>query len=127
MGQPIRYSHQREAIINFLKTRKDHPTADVVYNNIKQIIPNISLGTVYRNLNQLADAGVILRLACDGKTDHFDGCSTPHCHFMCKTCGAVKDIDINPIDKLVNSAQTNTDDTIDDVSVLFYGYCKDCK
>lgn len=127
MGQPIRYSHQREAIINFLKTRKDHPTADVVYNNIKQIIPNISLGTVYRNLNQLADAGVILRLACDGKTDHFDGCATPHCHFMCKACGAVKDIDINPIDSLVTSAQSNTDDTIDDVSVLFYGYCKDCK
>lgn len=127
MGQPIRYSHQREEIVNFLKTRKDHPTADVVYNNIKQIIPNISLGTVYRNLNQLADAGVILRLACDGKTDHFDGCAEPHCHFMCKKCGAVKDIDINPICNLIESAQDKTTDYIDEVSVLFHGFCESCR
>lgn len=126
MGQPIRYSHQREAIVSFLRERKDHPTADVVYNNIKQLIPNISLGTVYRNLNQLADAGVILRLACDGKTDHFDGCTKPHSHFMCRKCGAVKDIDADFTDELTKLASSLSPDHIDGVSVLFYGFCMDC-
>ena len=53
----LKYSRQRESIKEFLRTRKDHPTADVVYENMKLIYPNISLGTVYRNLSLLADHG----------------------------------------------------------------------
>lgn len=127
MKTPIKYSHQREAIVNFLKTRKDHPTADVVYQNIKETIPNISLGTVYRNLNQLANAGIILRLPCDGKTDHFDACTDPHCHFMCSRCGSVSDILIDPSGRLITEAASASAHQIDTASVLFYGVCSECR
>lgn len=59
----LKYSRQREAIKDFLMTRKDHPTADVVYENIKKIYPNISLGTVYRNLSLLSEIGEIQKLS----------------------------------------------------------------
>lgn len=59
----LKRSRQREAIVLFLKNRKDHPTADIVYQEIRHDIPNISLGTVYRNLSLLADRGDILRLS----------------------------------------------------------------
>ena len=58
----IKYSRQREAIKEFMMTRKDHPTADVVYMNVRQEFPNISLGTVYRNLTLLSEMGELLRL-----------------------------------------------------------------
>ncbi len=127
MSVPIKYSSQREAIIKFLKTRKDHPTADVVFQHIREDIPNISLATVYRNLNQLAASGAILRLTCNGKTDHFDACVEPHYHFLCKNCGSVKDMDMNPIDSLINKASENCNYHIDEVSVLFSGICDDCQ
>lgn len=127
MRTPTKYSHQREAIVNFLKTRDDHPTADVVYQNIKETIPNISLGTVYRNLNQLANAGMILRLPCDGKTDRFDAKTHPHCHFMCRSCGAVSDIPIDPSDRLIAEASSASANHIETTSVLFYGICSECE
>ena len=74
----LKYSRQREAIKDFLMTRKDHPTADVVYENIKKIYPNISLGTVYRNLSLLSEIGEIQKLSNFGGADHFDGLSLIH-------------------------------------------------
>ena len=70
----LKYSRQRESIKEFLMTRKDHPTADVVYENMKKIYPNISLGTVYRNLSLLSEIGEIQKLSNFGGADHFDGC-----------------------------------------------------
>lgn len=127
MITPSKYSHQREAIVSFLKTRNDHPTADIVYKNIRETIPNISLGTVYRNLNQLANSGVILRLTCGGKTDHYDACTEPHYHFICKDCGAVIDINMPISKELISNAKLCSGFNIDEVSVLFSGLCSDCK
>ena len=67
----MKYSRQRQLIKDFLMTRKDHPTADVVYTNVRLQDPNISLGTVYRNLTQLADIGEIQRLRMGDGVDHF--------------------------------------------------------
>lgn len=126
MGTPIKYSSQREAILRFLKTRKDHPTADVVFQHIREDIPNISLATVYRNLNQLATAGTILRLTTNGKTDHFDACVEPHYHFCCKNCHAVKDIDMEPFAELTQKAEEASNFKIEEVTILFSGLCDDC-
>ena len=68
----MKRSYQREVILEYLKTRTDHPTADKVYAAVRETIPNISLGTVYRNLSQLSDNGMILRITCDTKEYHFD-------------------------------------------------------
>lgn len=126
MATLSKYSHQREAIINFLKTRTDHPTADVVYQHIREDLPNISLGTVYRNLNQLAEAGMILRLHVDGKTDHYDACTKEHAHLLCKNCGCVRDIQISPNQMLLKEARTASDFEVEDVAILFTGVCNAC-
>lgn len=122
----LKRSRQRDAIVAFLQTRKDHPTADTVYHEIQNEIPNISLGTVYRNLSLLSERGEILRLACDGKVDRFDADTTPHYHFICKDCGCVKDINI-PYEKEIDiTANEVFDGRILAHSLLFEGYCKAC-
>ena len=125
--KPIKYSHQRETIIKFLESTKEHPTADEVYQNIREVIPNISLGTVYRNLNQLAASGQILRLTCDGKTDHFDACTDPHYHFICKCCGGVKDLPLEPMTDILDKARACTSFQIDEATILFSGTCDNCQ
>ena len=127
MSVPIKYSHQREAIVDYLKSTKSHPTAETVYENIRLIIPNISLGTVYRNLNQLADCGRILRLSCDGKNVHYDGFTHPHCHFLCEVCGSVLDMDMDFPSELINKAKKSSENTIKDVSIVYSGVCEACK
>ena len=88
----MRYSRQRELIIEIIKGRKDHPTADIIYYSARQLEPNISLGTVYRNLKQLADDGVILTLETEDKRLHYDGDTSRHSHFVCNGCGKIIDL-----------------------------------
>ncbi len=127
MATPIKYSSQREAILRFLRTRKDHPTADFVFQHIREDIPNISLATVYRNLNQLAEAGIILRLTTNDKTDHFDACVEPHYHFCCRCCNAIKDIDMEPMPELVEKASKVSNFLIEEATILFQGVCEECQ
>ena len=90
----IKHSRQRDAILEYLHSTKSHPTAETVYENVRESIPNISLGTVYRNLNMLADAGDILRLSCGGTSDRYDGNPEQHYHFLCRECGNVSDLEM---------------------------------
>ena len=85
------YSKQREAILNELQNRCDHPTATQVYEGVKKVIPNISLGTVYRNLASLVESGEILSVAVGDGKEHFDGDKSFHLHLHCKCCGAIID------------------------------------
>ena len=87
----LKYSRQRESIKRFLLSRYDHPTADTVYLHVKEEFPNISLGTVYRNLALLTDLGEIIKITTDG-ADRFDGHVDPHSHFICRKCHSLFDI-----------------------------------
>ncbi len=122
----IKYSKQREAILTYLQSTKSHPTAETVYMTIREEFPKISLGTVYRNLNLLAECGEILRLDCGDGNDHFDATTTPHHHFICKECGSVLDLDMPSIDAINNTAATNFDGEIEGHCIYFYGKCKKC-
>lgn len=122
----VKYSRQRQMIYNFLMTRKDHPTADVVYQNIRQEYPNISLGTVYRNLTLLTDRGDILRLQVGDGVDHFDADTSRHCHFVCSDCGSVTDMYLDCLEEMLAKAQQKFDGRIDSQSTFFYGICKKC-
>lgn len=122
----LKHSKQRDAIITFLKSRTDHPTADTVYQEIRNVIPNISLGTVYRNLSLLSERGEILRLTCNGKTDRFDADTQPHYHFICKTCGCVQDANLPYYEQLDGLADAAFDGLITHHTLLFEGYCKNC-
>ena len=122
----IKYSRQRQEIKNFLMSRKDHPTADVVYMNVRQQYPNISLGTVYRNLTLLADMGEITRLHLGDGVDHYDADTSPHYHFVCSKCGQVMDLHMNNIDSIVDIAGMNFNGEIQGHITYFYGICGNC-
>jgi Fur family peroxide stress response transcriptional regulator len=123
----LKYSRQRQVIMDFLMTRKDHPTADVVYTNVRQTYPKISLGTVYRNLTLLADMGEIQRLRPGDGVDHFDADTSPHYHFICSKCGSVIDLEMDNIDDIVDTAAKHFDGEIDGHVTYFYGTCGNCR
>lgn len=125
--QPLKYSRQRESIKNFLMTRKDHPTADVIYTNVRKEYPNISLGTVYRNLSLLSERGEIMKISTGDGPDHFDGNPLPHYHFICKKCGSVIDMELENMDQLDEAAGANFSGVIEGHVTFFYGSCEECK
>ena len=124
----LKYSRQRESIKNYLMATKEHPTADEVYMNVKQEFPNISLGTVYRNLNLLTDIGEAIKISTPNGGDRFDGKLEPHNHFLCTKCGRLLDLelDMQSIDEVNRLAAENFDGVITSSSTLFYGECSDC-
>ena len=122
----LKHSKQRDSILEFLATRKDHPTADVVYMNVREQLPNISLGTVYRNLTLLSDLGEILRLRVGDGTDHFDADTSEHYHFVCTECGSVIDLDMDSIDSIMEAAGERFDGRIRGHVTYFYGSCPAC-
>lgn len=122
----LKYSKQRELIKECLMNRKDHPTADMVYMDVRGTFPNISLGTVYRNLQLLTDLGEIQKLNVGDGVDHFDAKIFPHYHFICKECGNVIDLQMDNIDTIKDIAGVNFDGQIAGHITYFYGVCGNC-
>lgn len=122
----IKYSKQRETILNNLINRKDHPTADMVFESVRKEIPNISLGTVYRNLSLLSESGQILRIQTGIGPDRFDGFTKPHSHFICKSCGKVFDMDYVPNQSTITKASELVPGIIEEADFQFFGICNDC-
>ncbi len=123
----MKYSRQRAAILSFLKTRKDHPTAEIVYSGLKEEFPNISLGTVYRNLNQLVEAGMIAKLQFgDLGIDHFDYDTASHQHFVCSECSAVIDLPMENVSQINEQAAKDFDGIITGHKLYFCGICRQC-
>ena len=122
----LKYSRQREAIKHFLIGRTDHPTADTVYANLREEFPNISLGTVYRNLSLLADIGEIQRIPTGSGADHYDAVVEQHQHFVCKHCHQVYDLPMENIDCIMESASKIFAGRIESYLANFYGICEEC-
>lgn len=122
----LKYSRQREAIKEYLKSTKEHPTADTVYMHIREQNPNISLGTVYRNLNLLTELGEIRRLTCGDGVDRFDATTTQHYHVICGCCNRVFDLEIEPMKEINQIAESAFAGTIQSHSILFFGTCNEC-
>lgn len=125
--QVLKYSRQRESIKELLMSRNDHPTADMIYTDIRKVFPNISLGTVYRNLSLLTEIGEVKKLSTGDGVDRYDADTSPHNHFVCRRCHAVIDLDMEDIGSIKTAAAKNFDGVIEDYSVNFYGLCDLCK
>ncbi len=119
----MRYSHQRELIVDILKNRKDHPTADMVYESAKKREPNISLGTVYRNLKLLSEEGVIETLETIDKKIHYDGDTSNHSHFICEKCGKIVDLFV---EHKTPSELSLMGLDVKNSKCVYYGNCTDC-
>lgn len=121
-----KFSRQRQAIWDFIKDRTDHPTAEAVYLGVKSACPNISLGTVYRNLMLMRDTGMIQTVEVGDGVIHFDPNTTDHNHFICTNCGKVIDIDGGDVEAIKQEAAAHFTGRIQGYSAYFYGLCPDC-
>ncbi|MEZ0328715.1 MAG: transcriptional repressor [Dissulfuribacterales bacterium] len=123
----LRNTAQRSIILNVLKGMKTHPTADELYEKVRNEMPRISLGTVYRNLMMLAELGVVRKLETAGKQMRFDGDLSPHVHIRCRRCGRVDDIWADPISI---PEHTKTIDfrgyQVTGYALEYEGICPDC-
>ena len=121
----MRFSKQRDMILNIVQDTRIHPTADYVYEKARNELPNVSLGTVYRNLGQLVESNQLKSLNIDG-TIHYDAFLDDHQHFQCKTCNRVFDIELNTKD-FVSKVESNTNHIIDGCQIHLVGICNDCQ
>lgn len=121
-----RHSKQRDAVKAFLMSTNMHPTADNVYEALQADFPNISLGTVYRNLNFLVEHGEAIRLDCGDGVIHFDGTTEAHNHFFCRGCHRIFDLKMDGIDHINIIANAGFDGKIEEHILYFSGLCKDC-
>ncbi len=121
----MKYSKQRELIFNAVKKHKVHPTADMIYSVLKTENPNLSLGTVYRNLNQLSDNGDIIKVKIPGGADRFDCTVHEHYHFVCESCGKILDIEKEMVFDDLNKVIDGNEITA--CEICLKGICKDCK
>lgn len=123
----MRYSKQRELILNTVLQNKIHPTADDVYNLLKNDYPGLSLGTVYRNLNFLSEHNMLKKISVPSGSDCFDGTLAEHQHLVCVKCGKVYDISIPEISKIESDVFNRTGFSINVSSLAFEGVCWKCR
>jgi Fur family peroxide stress response transcriptional regulator len=123
----VKYSKQREIILKTLKAADTHLTAEDLYHKVREIIPRISLGTVYRNLNLLVEVGEIRTLqSSHSPSILYDGRGDEHCHLICTSCGKITDIDLalfTPFDLLVYDKRGFL---VDDHDLVLKGTCAEC-
>jgi Fur family ferric uptake transcriptional regulator len=123
----VRMTRQREVILDALRGVKAHPSADEVYEMVRQRLPRISLGTVYRNLQLLAESGMIQVIAIGGTQRRYDGNTEKHYHVRCVGCGRVADVPSEGVGQLEQSLRGATDFKIIDHRLEFVGLCPACQ
>lgn len=121
-----RMTRQRAVILEELRKTKTHPTADELYGMVRQRLPRISLGTVYRNLDFLADNGTIRRLEASGSTKRFDGDVSAHQHVRCVSCGRIGDVMPPVPEPSVEGMEVPGFHCIHAARVEFDGLCEEC-
>jgi len=123
----IRLTTQRQIILEELTKLKTNPTAIEVYDVVRKRLPRIGLGTVYRNLELMADNGMIRKIEVGGTQKRFEAITKPHYHIRCSRCGKVEDIDVEINDDLVKVAAKSSLYQIMGHKVEFSGVCPDCQ
>ena len=118
---------KRSAILTYLQQTDSHPSAEMVYTHLKPEIPDLSLGTVYRNLSMFKDKGEIISVGTVGGVERFDGNAAPHVHFICTECTAVIDLPEIAVPETLNQeVSSQTGGQINMCQLTFMGQCKNC-
>ena len=122
-----RETKQRAAILKILRNTRSHPTADHIYDAVRQQIPNISKGTVYRNLQVLREDGAISELNLNGTLSRYEEKQDKHYHFRCEQCGRVFDLDEPVNTEIDKKVAERTGFMVSSHQTEFRGLCKDCQ
>jgi len=123
----MRLTTQRQIILEELAKVKTHPTASELYDMVRKRLPRIGLGTVYRNLELMAENGMILKLEVGGTQKRFDATTDNHYHIRCSNCGKVDDIDTPVLEELVKEAASSSSYQVLGHHVEFSGICPGCQ
>ncbi|MDP2720186.1 MAG: transcriptional repressor [Dehalococcoidia bacterium] len=121
----MRYSKPREIILEELKKVKTHPRGDELYQIVRRSLPNISLGTVYRNLNLLTQQRNVLELFA-GDFNRYDGNTSDHSHFLCRECRRLWDFSMEPQEVDEKACELGEGFCIEGRHTVFHGLCPDC-
>lgn len=121
-----RLTKQRKAILDYLQSVKTHPNADKIHSEVIKTIPNISLGTIYRNLQILVDNKQIIKLEIGGEF-RYDACVKSHQHLICKICSRIIDTHDKKIEEFVLKQTRNKEFFPETTTVFVSGICLDCK
>jgi Fe2+ or Zn2+ uptake regulation protein len=121
-----RNTHQRQLVMDAVKARHDHPSADQIYLDVRALDPKISRGTVYRNLNVLVQQGEVLQVKLP-HIDRFEWHAEKHYHLICQECGAVCDTQLPYDVQLDEKAATETGFTVNRHRIVFEGLCPECQ
>ncbi len=119
-------SRQRERLLELLQSTGRHPAADWLYDKLKPEFPHLSMGTVYRNLSILEKQGLIKKIDFGSTYDRFEAKITPHYHFICEVCGAIKDLEIPMEYRLEKKVEETTHMTVHNHRIEFFGICDAC-
>lgn len=123
-----KYSRQREAIYRAICSTTEHPSAEWVYARLKPELPNLSLGTVYRNIALFREEGSIISVAVVNGQERYDGATHPHTHFICDGCGSVTDVNCQAdIEAIVRDAEEQYGFEVIGHKLELHGYCPECK
>jgi Fur family peroxide stress response transcriptional regulator len=118
---------KRNAILSYLQGVTNHPSAEMVFTDLKHEIPDLSMGTVYRNLNLFKQQGLAISVATVKGVERFDGNTNPHVHFICSECDAVIDLmDMDVPEELKTIAEKSSGGQVAECQLTFIGLCKDC-
>lgn len=117
-------TQQRRIIFDVIRSSMRHMTAEQIYLEAKQMLPSIAMGTVYRNLGLMVDAGEILRIEIPGQPDHFDKTVAPHHHCICPACGEVSDVSVPD---LTEQLQGILGETVESYDLSLRIRCASCR
>ena len=123
----FRQSKQRNRILELLRSTDSHPTADWLYQQLKDEFPNLSFGTVYRNLATLIEQDLVKKIHFGSTFDRFEANTRPHYHLICESCGKIIDFEMPIYTDLNNQAAKLTSFTISHHIIEFFGMCEDCE
>ena len=121
----VRYSETRDIIYNYLYDTKAHPSAEMIYNDLKIVLPKLSLKTIYTNLRFFEEHGKVVRVANVNGSDRYDANCEEHVHLVCDECGAVIDVmdaDIRKAKKACQVGQAK----IKSIHIVLHGTCEKC-
>ena len=123
---PYRRSRQRDRILALLRSTDTHPTANWLFEKLKKEFPNLSMGTIYRNIGILVHQGLIDRIAFGSTFDRLDANVTEHYHFICERCDAIIDLNL-PVDPRIDKQVPASEGfEVHRHAVEFYGLCPKC-
>ena len=128
MAQAQKHFRKRDAILDCLRQSKAHPSAEMLFTQLKPQIPDLAMGTVYRNLTLFKQQGLVSSVATVSGVERFDGNTDPHVHFICSGCDAVIDLDDMQVpDTLSQTAARCSGGQVEGCQLSFTGLCRNCK